>query len=153
MASTASLSIVSELGGKQLLCTDTGSYTAPVTSRTLTIYDANNVLIVQYIMNSATTQIFAVTADGYYIFVLAVTDATGVVPPATVNYYANGIYQALYTNTISQTGCGCDCDNNTLIYADIAEIYNIAGLRLAVGGFGPAAQNAITAANAIISGT
>ena len=134
--------------GLNLLFTDTGSYTAPVTSRVLTTYDDNGTLINTYNMGANLTQAVAVTADAYITFKLAVTDATGVLAPVTINYLSAGIYIAAYLARLVAFGCEC-CGNFENI--DIAEDFYKGAVRAAIGGLGTLAQQFIQAANLYVN--
>ena len=144
------MTISQSSAGNVLTITDTGSY-ATVSSRTLTIYDPNGNVLSVIDMGSSLTTTYDISLPQYLSFVLVVVDNTGSYS-TTVNYLANGIYLVAYVNVISQLGCSCNCGSQQLIYADIAELYNSSSLRLALGGFGVAANNAILAAYNIIMG-
>ena len=145
--------VTSSANGLTLTFTDTGSGYGTVTSRTLTISNALGQIVQTYSMGTNLTQEFPVTADAYWSFVLTVINATPTPYTCTVIFLANGIYMAAYVNAIAQLGCSCDCGSDQLNYYDIAELYNISALRLALGGFAIAANNAIIAANTIITGS
>ena len=152
MSVVASLSISSNPAGTILTLTDTSTGEGTVTVRTFTAYNAAGD-IVQIIQSpSSLSAPFPITADAYWSFTIDITDNTGSYQ-AERNYLANGIYLSTYVNVIAQLGCSCNCGSEQLIYADIAELYNISALRLALGGFGVAANDAIIAANAIITGS
>ena len=97
-----------DLTGLNYLFTDTGSYTAPITSRTLNQYDDNGNLIATFDMGNNLTQAVAVTADGWNSFVLSVVDAVGGPYTATVNYLFEGIYTAAFLARMAASGCSCD---------------------------------------------
>src|SRR5882762_5941073 len=97
MPSVSSGTVVqNNLTGSQLLFTDAGSYTAPISSRILTIYDAYGNLLNTVNMGALLTTVFTISADAFFQFIISVTDATGVVPPATIDYVATGFYTAAY---------------------------------------------------------
>lgn len=152
MSLIASMSVSSNAAGTILTLTDTSTGEGTVTVRTFTVYNANGDLVQVIQSPSSTSAPFNVTADAYWSFTLDITDNTGSYE-AERNYLANGIYLSTYVNVIAQLGCSCNCGSEELTYADIAELYNTAALRLALGGFGSAANNAIVAANALITGS
>lgn len=149
MSSVASGNITqTDLTGLNYVFTDTGSYTAPVTSRILTQYDSNGNLINTYNMGGSLTQPIAVIADGYFTFILNITDATGPVAPLTINELLKGIYIAAYLSRLTLLGC-CDC--NSFSNIDKAELAYNGAVRYGIGGDGPNAQTQITLANVLIN--
>ena len=152
MSVVASMSVSSNAAGTILTLTDDSTGLGTVTARTFTVYNSLGDLVQVIQSPTSATAPFDVTADAYWSFTLDVTDNTGTYH-AERNYLANGIYLSTYINVIAQLGCSCNCGSEQLIYADIAELYNTSALRLALGGFGNAANGAIVAANAIITGS
>jgi len=144
MASFSSGTVTNSIGGTVLTFTDTGSYTAPIVSRSLQINDYNGNPLATINMGASLTAIYNITADQYITFILSVTDNTGVVPPATVNYLAQGFYTIAYLNAITQSGCGC---NGVFCNLDIAENFLKAAQRFGIAGNGVAAQSNILAGN------
>lgn len=132
------------LSGSQLLVTDTGSYSAPIASRILTVFDAFGNQLFQFSMGNNLTQIVTISADAFFQFILSVTDNTGVVPTAEVDYVADGYYTASYLAQYTSTNCSCQLDNSNL---DIAELSLNAALRFNLAGNFSAAQSNIVAAN------
>ena len=137
-----------DLTGARLLFTDTGSYTAPVTSRVLTIFDANGNLLETYNMAANLTQEYDIAADAYLTFKLNVTDATGVIAPLVVNFLSAGFYTALYLLLMADSNCACGCNWKNI---DIAEDFYKAAQRFTLAGAGVAANNNIVAANAYLN--
>jgi len=152
MAVIASMSVSSNPAGNVLTLSDTSTGLGTVSARTFTVYNSLGDLVQVIDSPTSATADYAVAADAYWSFTLDVTDNTGTYQ-AVRNYLANGIYLSTYVNVIAQLGCGCNCGGEQLTYADISELYNTSALRLALGGFGNAANNAIVAANAIITGS
>lgn len=145
MASTASGTVTTNLAGTQLTFTDTGSY-GTVSSRTLTISNANGVVLVTANMGSQLTYVYNITADAYLTFVLTVIDNLGTVT-ATVNYVAFGYYSAAYLNKIAVSNCGCGDFENL----EIAELFFTASQRFALAGLGVPSNSNIVAANVYIN--
>lgn len=148
MASVCKLSVTNSLDGKTITLTDIGSYTAPVTSRVVTVYDAFGNVLDVITFGASLTEPWNVPADAWYSFVLAVTDALGSYTN-TVNFLAENQYIASFLNTIAGSGCGCDpgmfCDMNK------AELNFSAAERYALAGNSSAADKTITFANVYIN--
>ena len=138
-----------DLTGNNYLFTDTGTYSAPVTSRILTQYDPNGNLINTYNMGANLTQAIAVTADGWNSFKLNVTDNTGPLATFVLNYLFEGIFIAAALNTIAASDCGCGPSKPwSLLKGMFAE----AGAEWsALGGLGVQANTLITRANIYIN--
>lgn len=147
---SASLGTVAQysLDGSQLIFTDTGSYTPPIASRVLTMYDPLGNVLQTFDMGTNLTQIITISADGGYRFILAVTDANGVVPPITIDYVAIGYYTAAYLNQFSSTNCGCDLNNCNL---EVGELFLNAALRFNLAGNLAAANANVIAANVYVN--
>lgn len=149
MSSVASGNITqTDLTGLNYLFTDTGTYTAPVTSRILTQYDSNGNLVNTYNMGGSLTQSISITADGYFTFILSITDATGIVAPFTLNELLKGVYIAAYLLRLTLLGC-CDC--NSFSNIDKAELAYNGAVRYGISGDGPNSQTQITLANILIN--
>ena len=146
MASTASGKVTNSQDGKTLTYTDTGSYST-IISRILTIYDANGVLLNTINMGATLVSTFGITADGYYTFICTVVDNTGTFT-ATVNFLAENIYIAAMLSFLAGLGCcnGCIPEN-----VFIADLYAGGAEDSGSFGFGPQAQQQITAANTLIN--
>lgn len=136
------------LDGSQLQFTDTGSYTPPIASRVLTMYDPLGNVLQTFNMGTSLTQIITISADGGYRFILAVTDSTGVVTPITIDYVAAGFYVAAYLNQFASTNCGCEFNNCNM---ETAELFYNAALRFNLAGNLAAADANIKAANVFIN--
>ena len=149
MASVASGYVTSSVGGLVLTFTDTGSYSLPIVTKTLTIYDANGAQLAQYNMSANLTQTYNVTQDQYLSFVLSVVDQTGTVPPATVNYDAVGIYTAIYLQAMTALGC-CGSRNNYFTMFK-AELCQVGSQRFALSGYGVNANTMIGRANTYVN--
>lgn len=149
MSSVSSLTVVQyNNSGSQLLATDTGSYTNPIVSRVLTMYDYAGNQLQQFNMGTNLTQVITISQDGEYTYILAVTDNTGVVPPVTVNAVAFGFYTAAYLLQFTSTNCGCQLDNCNL---DNGELNLNAAFRFNLAGNLSAAQTSIILANYFVN--
>lgn len=148
MPSVSSGTVTNNIAGDQLTFTDTGAYTAPVTSRILTIFDPNGTLLATIDMGSSLTTVYPITADQYLSFVLNVTDATGPVTPSTVNYLAQGFYTVAYLNQLAQNGCGCA---GSFCNLNVAELFLAAAQRFGVAGLGIASNVNIIRANVYVN--
>jgi hypothetical protein len=139
--------IVSQaVGGSPLVFTDT-STGITVTSRSLSVFDANNVLVQTYNMGSNLTQAVPITSDVYYSFVLTLNGSLTI----TVNYMSTRFYD-LQALTLEQAlDCDCSCSKSlcndaikAMMSKDWAETYFIFGQSAN-------AQRCITAANTLIA--
>lgn len=150
MASIVSITVVqASLDGTQLLITDAGTYTAPVSSRVLTIFDSNGVLLATVNMGTNLTYTYTITADAAFLFVLNVTDGTGVLPAYAAPFCAQGFYTVQFLSLITTSGCGCDCNTQPML--DAGEDYLAAAQRFTLANQLPAAQANIVAANEVIN--
>ena len=147
MASKASIKVEqNNLDGSQLLITDTGTY-GTVSIRILTVYDFNNNVIGTYSMG-ALTQVVAIEADGYYSFILNVTDELGSYQALAV-YVAQGYYTAQFLAIMATIDC--DCNQNIFNRLLKGELYLASAQNYAMLGLAAASQQAITTANIWIS--
>lgn len=152
MASAASGIITNNLAGNLLTFTDTGSYQLPIVSKVLQVFDYTGTNLLATInMGAALTAAFAIITDGYYIFVLSVTDQGGVVPPATENYLAVGFYTLAFDAIITLVGCACNVSKQTFYALVQGESFYSAAIRFGIGQNAVAAQNNITWANQILA--
>lgn len=150
MASVASGIVTNNLAGDLLNFTDTGTYTAPIVSRSLQINDYQGNPLATINMGASLTANYPITADGYYIFILSVTDATGVVPPATINYLAIGFYTLAYDAIILPVACSCNCSEQTFKSLSHGELMLIGAQRSGIGQNAVNAQNQVIAANNLL---
>ena len=149
MAVLVSGNVTNATNGLLLTFNDTTTgYTLPIVSKILTIYDAFGNVLGTINMGSTTVATFAITADAWYSFVMAVTDQTGPYT-LTVNFLAENIYIASFLNAMVNTGCGCQpgmfCNINK------ADLNLTAAERFSLAGNSSAADVTITAANVYIN--
>lgn len=147
-ASVCKLSVSNSLDGKTITLSDIGSYTAPVTSRIVTVTDAYGNLLDTIIFGSSLTEPWTVPADAWYSFQLLVTDALGSYTD-TVNFLAENQYIASFLNAMVFTGCGCG--HGQFCNLNKAELNLAAAERYALGGNSAAADTTITAANVYVN--
>lgn len=139
-------------GNVTLIFTDTSTGLGTVTSRVLTIYNSNTVLIDTINMGLSTTATYVVTADQYLSFVETISDNVGGPYTGTVNYLVTTFYQTAFANAMAALPPDFMCASNTLNYIDVSYLYFQASERYALSALAPAAQNAIVAANYFITG-
>jgi hypothetical protein len=99
-------------------------------------------------MGSMLTYVYDITADAALLFVLNITDATGVLPAYSAPYVAYGFYSAQFLSLMTTNGCGCAGDTSIF---DQGEDYLAAAQRYALANQLPAAQAMIAAANLIVN--
>lgn len=97
--------------GKTLTFTDTSVIVAPLTTRILTIYDANDSVLQVVNLGTSLTYNYTISKDAYYKFVEVITDASGS-HPVNVNFLSMAFYQIAFANLISQRGCSCNCGDD-----------------------------------------
>ena len=154
MGATASGNVAqNSLAGGSYLYTDSGTGYSGVTSRILTIYDANgNVVSIAgnpYSMGANLTQQISNLPDGTYTFICVVSDANGQWT-ASVVFVAMGFYTATFLQRTSTSGCGCSGDSSNL---DDGENELAAAQRFAVGGDLVASNNCVLGANKYVNNT
>lgn len=133
--------------GTILTFTDTGTGYGTIVSRTLQIFDSNNVLLDTINMGVALTANYPITADGYFVFILTVIDNTGTYT-CTVKYLAENIYIAALLNILAGIGC---CGGGIKENVFLADLYAGGAEDSGSIGLGPQAQQQITTANTLIN--
>ncbi len=149
---TVTPSIPSATNVVTLLFTDTTTGVGTLVSRILNIADVNGNVIATINMGSSLTATFQILSDAYYSFTETITDNTGTYT-GTINNVYTAFYDYIYSQVIAQLGCSCDCGSEDIRYYDIAQMYKNAAIADALTGSGIAAQNNITMANNLISGS
>lgn len=145
MSTASGIVSQTDLVGANLLYTDTGAYGA-VSSRTLSVFNANGVIIgLPYNMGADLTQAVVVAKDGYLQFICVVVDNTGTYS-AQVIYDTNGFFAAQSLAVLASIGCDCESDS---IFDNLirGEIYQTNSQTYALVALGPQTQAAMDAAN------
>ncbi len=135
--------------GSVLTFTDTSTGVSGLISRILNIYDPNGILLSTVNMGATLTATYDISGDGYFQFIETIVDGTGTYV-LTINYLSTAFTDNVIVNTLVQLGCSCSLESFNFI--DIAYFFRFAALRLALGGFGVAAQANILAAYSVITG-
>lgn len=149
MASVCAITITPSPGGLQLTINDIGTYSLPIISKVLTVYDATGALLQTFNMGAATSQTYDPAGDAYFAFQLNVVDQTGVVPTGFKNFLSEGVVIAAFLNRMVATGCSCAPQK---LWNLIKARLNIFGAeRFALSAFGIAADTLITRANTYIN--
>lgn len=132
----------------QFLDTTTGLGT--VSSRTLTIYDYNNVLLKTINMGTSTIATFQIQADGYYTFDESITDNTGTYI-GEVAFLSTAFYIAAYVQSVASNATYCGDLFGTVFNQSRAQNYRYAAIDMASFGQRVIAQELITQANFFIT--
>lgn len=151
MAYVFSAAVTQAADGSPLTFTDNSTGIVSLVSRILNIYDSNGTLLTSINMGVTATATYAISADGYFSFVLITIDANGT-HTGPKNYLSSTFFKITFVNVIAQLGANCNCGSEQLTYADIAQLYKTTADTYALLGLGTAAQTAITTANVLISG-
>ena len=140
------LSITQSTEGKILTAHD-DSTAISVTTRQLTVFDINNVLIHTYNMGSNLTQDVPIIADGYFTFTLLLNGSI-----TTSKTYLSTRFYDLQALTLEEAlGCKCKSAKSLCNDATKALISKANAMTYFIFGQGANAQRNITAANTLIA--
>lgn len=148
MSVVTSATISQTASGSVITFTDTSTGLVGTIVRVLNVYDPTGTLIATPIFSGVTATL-DVTSDAYFTFVENITDDNGSYTQ-TKNYLSTAFTDNVIVNTMTQFGCGCSLEQFSFI--DVAYFFRFAALRLALGGFGVAAQANIQASYTTITG-
>lgn len=128
----------------QFMDTSTG---ITVTSRSLSVYDSNGVVVNTYNMGTNLTQNVPITKDVYYSFLLTLNgNQTG-----TVNYLSTRQYDLQALTIEQKISCNCATSNSLCTNATKALLAKSWAITYLLFGQGQNAQRNIDSANAYIA--
>lgn len=150
MALTVTATISQSSDGTQVVFLDTTTGVVGLVSRTLSILDANGVLLQQINMGATLTATYVISTDLYLQFVEVIVDNSGT-STGQVNFLSTAFYELAFAPAIAAQICPCDDLFGVLYNLNQSNLYATAAQIFAERGIGPQAQAMITQANFLVS--